>query len=280
MSGRTTRTRLLAATTLAVAALSLTACGSGAAKDEGAATTSVAPTASATQQAETPTKTPTGDTTTEPEDGSSGSTAGSTSGSTAGSTGGSKSGGTTTGAGTGTATGGKSGGTTSAGSSGSGGSNGSGGNSGANASTSGGGDDTSGPSRNKQCGAGNTKTTATPVARPLNHMLFTVTNTGSGLCDLLGYPVARFGEAQSVPPVIEETHPQAVVTLAPGESGYAGVILSAADGSGQDGYTTTSLTVGFTNGTTARPRLAGKGVYVDSSLRVTYWQSSMDDALN
>ncbi|MFE4305439.1 DUF4232 domain-containing protein [Streptomyces sp. NPDC056891] len=285
MSGRTTRTRLLAATTLAVAALSLTACGSGAAKDEGAATTSVAPTASATQQAETPTKTPTGDTTTKPEDGSSGSTAGSTSGSTAGSTGGSKSGGsksggTATGAGTGTATGGKSGGTTSAGSSGSGGSNGTGGNSGANASTSGGGDDTSGPSRNKQCGAGNTKTTATPVARPLNHMLFTVTNTGSGLCDLLGYPVARFGEAQSVPPVIEETHPQAVVTLAPGESGYAGVILSAADGSGQDGYTTTSLTVGFTNGTTARPRLAGKGVYVDSSLRVTYWQSSMDDALN
>ncbi|MCX5230066.1 DUF4232 domain-containing protein [Streptomyces sp. NBC_00233] len=274
MSGRTTRTRLLAATTLAVAALSLTACGSGAAKDEGAATTSVAPTASATQPAETPTTTPTGNTTTEPG-GSSGTTTGSTSGSTAGSTGGStnggsKNGGTTTG----TTTGGKSGGTASAGS------NGSGGNSGANASTSGGGDGASRPSMNKQCGAGNTKTTATPVARPLNHMLLTVTNTGSGLCDLLGYPVARFGEAQSVPPVIEETHPQAVVTLAPGESGYAGVILSAADGSGQHGYTTTSLTVGFTDGTTARPRLAGKGVYVDSSLRVTYWQSSMDDALN
>ncbi|WP_406064406.1 DUF4232 domain-containing protein [Streptomyces sp. NBC_01077] len=279
MSGRTTRTRLLVATTLAVATLSLTACGSGAAKDEGAAATSVEPTASATQPAETPTTTPAGSPTAKPQGGSSGKTAGSTSGSTAGSnggsanggsTGGSKNGGTTTGA----TTGGKSGGTTSAGSSGSGG------NSGANTSTSGGGDDTSGPSRNKQCGAGDTKTTATPVARPLNHMLLTVTNTGSALCDLLGYPVARFGEAQSVPPVIEETHPQAVVTLAPGESGYAGVILSAADGSGQHGYTTASLTVGFTDGTTARPRLAGKGVYVDSSLRVTYWQSSMDDALN
>ncbi|MFF3837399.1 DUF4232 domain-containing protein [Streptomyces sp. NPDC001930] len=266
MSGRTTRTRLLAATTLAVAALSLTACGSGAAKDEGAATTSVAPTASATQPAETPataptptpTPTPTGNTTTKPKDGS---------------TGGSKNGGTSTGA----TTGGKSGGTTSAGSSGSGGNGGSGG---ASASASGGGGDTSGPSRNKQCGAGNTKTTATPVARPLNHMLLTVTNTGSASCDLLGYPVARFGEAQAVPPVIETTHPQAVVTLAPGESGYAGVILSAADGSGQHGYTTTSLTIGFTNGTIARPRLAGKGVYVDSSLRVTYWQNSMDDALN
>ncbi|MEV4943228.1 DUF4232 domain-containing protein [Streptomyces zaomyceticus] len=278
MSGRTTRTRLLAATTLAVATLSLTACGSGAAKDEGAALTSTAPTGSATQPVETPAATPTGDTTTKPRGGSSGSSTGSASGSTAGATGGSANGGATGGAknggtSTGTATGGKSGGTTSAGSSGSG-------DSGANSSASGGGDNESGPSRNKQCGAGNTRTTATPVARPLNHMLLTVTNTGPGLCDLLGYPVARFGEAQSVPPVIASTHPQAVVTLAPGASGYAGVILSAADGSGQHGYTTTSLTVGFTDGTTASPRLAGKGVYVDSSLRVTYWQSSMDDALN
>ncbi|MCX4984827.1 DUF4232 domain-containing protein [Streptomyces sp. NBC_00572] len=255
MSGRTTRSRLLAATTLAVAALSLTACGSGTgtAKDEGAAATSVAPTTSAPQPAETttPTTPPKSNTSTKPQDGSSGTTSGTS---------------------TGTTTGGKTGGTTSAGS------GGSGGNSGASASASGG--DDSGPSRNKQCGAGNTKITATPVARPLNHMLLTVTNTGSARCDLLGYPVARFGEAQSVPPVMEETHPQAVVTLAPGESGYAGVILSAADGSGQHGYTTTSLTVGFTNGTTAKPPLAGKGVYVDSSLRVTYWQSSMDDALN
>lgn len=254
MSGRTTRTRLLAATTLAVAALSLTACGSGAVKDEGAATTSVAPTV--TQSAATPATPTAGSTTTQPRGGSSEGTAGST--------GGAKNGGTTTGA----ASGGKSGGTGSSGSA----------SGGADASASGG--DSDGPSRNKQCGAGNTRTTATPVARPLNHMLLTVTNTGSGLCDLLGYPVARFGEAQSVPPVIEETHPQAVVTLAPGESGYAGVLLSAADGSGQHGYTTTSLTVGFTDGTTARPKLAGKGVYVDSSLRVTYWQGSMDDALN
>ncbi|MFD5371555.1 DUF4232 domain-containing protein [Streptomyces sp. NPDC127103] len=254
MSGRTTRTRLLAATTLAVAALSLTACGSGAVKDEGAATTSVAPTA--TQSAATPATPTAGSTTTRPRGGSSEGTAGST--------GGAKNGGTTTGA----ASGGKSGGTGSSGSA----------SGGTGASASGG--DSDGPSRNKQCGAGDTRTTATPVARPLNHMLLTVTNTGSGLCDLLGYPVARFGEAQSVPPVIEETHPQAVVTLAPGESGYAGVLLSAADGSGQHGYTTTSLTVGFTDGTTARPKLAGKGVYVDSSLRVTYWQGSMDDALN
>ncbi|MGW2303341.1 DUF4232 domain-containing protein [Streptomyces sp. NPDC001809] len=256
MSARTTRTRLLAATTLTVAALSLTACGGGAVKDEGAATSSVSPTGSTSQPAGQPTTPSEGGTTT--PGGSAGTTAGSTGGSSGSGSGGSGNGGTAT------ATGGKNGGGTG----------------GKGGTASGGSGGTDKPSPNKQCGAGNTRTTATPVARPLNHLLLTVTNTGSGRCDLLGYPVARFGEAQSVPPVVEETHPQAVVTLGPGESGYAGVLLSAADGSGQHGYTTTSLTVGFTDGTTSRPRLAGKGVYVDSSLRVTYWQGSMDDALN
>ncbi|MEU4077917.1 hypothetical protein DEJ45_04370 [Streptomyces venezuelae] len=263
MSGRLTRTRLLAATTVAVAALSLTACGGGDVKDEGAAVSSsspAAPTASASRSAGAPAATPTDGSATKP-----GEEAAGTSG------GGSKNGGSTTGGstGSGSTTGGKTGSSTSGGGKGTG----------SNGSTTGGNDDGNGPSRTP-CGAKNTKTTATPLSRPLNHMLLTVTNTGSGLCELLNYPVARFGEAQSVPPVIEATKPQAVVTLAPGESGYAAVILSAADGSGTGGYTTSSLTIGFADESTSTPRLGGKGVYVDSSLRVTYWQTSMDDALN
>ena len=120
---------------------------------------------------------------------------------------------------------------------------------------------------------------ATVVSRPLNHLLLTVTNTGTRNCDLTGYPIARFGEAQSVPPVAEETHPQAVVTLAPGESGYAGVLLSAADGSGGNGYTAKTLQVGFDKGRGATPALPAKGVYVDDRLTVTYWQQTLDDAL-
>lgn len=115
---------------------------------------------------------------------------------------------------------------------------------------------------------------------PLNHLLLTVTNTGSKNCDLTGYPIARFGEAQSVPPVAEQTHPQAVVTLAPGESGYAGVLLSAGDGSGGNGYTAKTLVVGFAKGATSTPALPAKGVYVDDKLTVTYWQQSLDDALS
>ena len=137
------------------------------------------------------------------------------------------------------------------------------------------------------CEGSNTKTVAAPLTRPVNHMLLTVTNTGSRSCFLYGYPAVRFGEAQAVPPVIEESQPQAVVTLKPGESGYASVSLSATDGSGSNGHTVKSLAVYFHGrsgnesvGAGAHPSLPAKGVYVDDSLKVTYWQQSMDDAIN
>ncbi|MCX5559686.1 DUF4232 domain-containing protein [Streptomyces sp. NBC_00038] len=132
-----------------------------------------------------------------------------------------------------------------------------------------------------RCSSTTTRTTATEVSRPLNHLLLTVTNIGSGNCNLIGYPAVRFEEAQSVPPAFEDSKPQAVVTLAPGESGYASVLLSAADGSGSNGYTAKSLSVLLNNSTgdASHPSLPAKGVYVDDSIGVSYWQSTMADAL-
>ncbi|MFE4998706.1 DUF4232 domain-containing protein [Streptomyces mirabilis] len=234
MSARTARTRLLAATTVALAALALTACDNGkGVRDEG-------PSAASHSSSQPTASTADGGTTAKPA------------GETGGSTAAPKK--TTT---PGTTTAGTSGGSGSAG-------------------KNGGGTTTT---RNPACNGANTKTTATEVSRPLNHLLLTVTNTGAKNCDLTGYPIARFGEAQSVPPVAESTHPQAVVTLTPGESGYAGVLLSAADGSGSNGYTAKTLVVGFAKGSSATPALPAKGVHVDDKLTVTYWQQSLDDAL-
>ncbi|MFF4843610.1 DUF4232 domain-containing protein [Streptomyces collinus] len=136
------------------------------------------------------------------------------------------------------------------------------------------------------CEGSTTRTVATPLSRPVNHLLLTVTNTGGKSCHLYGYPAVRFGEAQAVPPAIEDSRPQAVVTLGPGESGYASVNLSAADGSSTDGHTVHSLTVYFHGrsggesvGTGAHPPLPSQGVRVDDSLAVTYWQQSLDDAV-
>jgi hypothetical protein len=246
MSARTNRTRLLAATTVALTALALSACDNGkGVRSEGPGESSPAASASSSQPAA---QTAGGGTTAKPAGTGTGSSAGrshakengSGTGSTGGSTGGSA------------------------------GKNGTGSKGGSPARTG---------SRNVACDGSDTKTTATVVSRPLNHLLLTVTNTGTRNCDLTGYPIARFGEAQSVPPVAEETHPQAVVTLAPGESGYAGVLLSAADGSGGNGYTAKTLQVGFDKGRGATPALPAKGVYVDDRLTVTYWQQTLDDAL-
>ncbi|GGS89634.1 DUF4232 domain-containing protein [Streptomyces violaceus] len=143
------------------------------------------------------------------------------------------------------------------------------------------------PATRVSCNGTNTTVTAQPVRRPLNHMLITVKNTGSKMCDLTYYPVLRFDEMQWAPRPIEDSKPQAVTTLAPGESGYAGVLLSAADGSGEGGTTGHKLTVGFqgrtpnsSGGPSALPALPAKGVYYDSSLSATYWLRDMDDALS
>ncbi|MFJ2233417.1 DUF4232 domain-containing protein [Streptomyces sp. NPDC087859] len=172
--------------------------------------------------------------------------------------------------------------TGSSGGTGSSGSSGSSGTSGSSGSTGGSADSASDSSATTvACAKTSTRTTATAVSRPLNHLLLTVTNTGSKNCTLVDYPAVRFGEAQSVPPAFEDSKPQAVVTLAPGESGYASVLLSAADGSGSNGYTAKSLEVYFNAAanTAATPSLPAKGVYVDDSIRVSYWQSTMADAL-
>ncbi|MFG2691768.1 DUF4232 domain-containing protein [Streptomyces sp. NPDC048405] len=239
---RITRTRLFAATTVALAALSLTACEG----DE--LTGSPAPESSTSASA----------------DGNSARPAGGAKGD-AGDTGD-------------TGATGSTGSTGSAGSAGNGKAPGSGADkaSGGNAS---GGTDGSDSEVPGACSAADVRITAANAPRPINHLLLTATNTGSKTCALPPYPAARFGEAQAVPPVAESSKPQSLTTLAPGESGYAGVRLSSGDGSGENGYETTALTIPFEDGSIARVKLPSGGVYVDTALTVTYWQTSASNAL-
>ncbi|GGU60031.1 DUF4232 domain-containing protein [Streptomyces lavendofoliae] len=135
------------------------------------------------------------------------------------------------------------------------------------------------------CGA-DAKVTYTAVSRPLNHALLTLTNTGSTPCNAYHAPLLRFDDAQAATAVDHGSRPQAVVTLAPGESAYASITLAAADGSGSEGGTARKVSVGFAprsgeGSTGAAPAVVTlpTGTYTDSSATVTHWQSSMDDAL-
>ncbi|MFE7119470.1 DUF4232 domain-containing protein [Streptomyces sp. NPDC057654] len=145
--------------------------------------------------------------------------------------------------------------------------------------------DDSGPTE-LACTGDNLDVTAQALTRPSHYLLLTATNTGGQACNAYYYPMLRFGEDQSVSAApMEDTKPQAVVTLQPGESAYAGVALGA---DGEHGRTADSLAVYFSGadsgegstGSAAHPALPGGSAYYDDNAQVTYWQREKADAIN
>ncbi|MFF4398217.1 DUF4232 domain-containing protein [Streptomyces sp. NPDC001480] len=134
------------------------------------------------------------------------------------------------------------------------------------------------------CTAANTKLTVTEVSRPINHLLLKATNTGTKPCYAYSAPFLRAGaDAQAPVAWNEDSTPQAVVTLKPGESAYAGVLTSSPDGEG--GGTEKTLGVIFADrngGATDKEKtlnLPNGGVFFNSAAAVTYWQDNAADAL-
>ncbi|MFJ1551414.1 DUF4232 domain-containing protein [Streptomyces sp. NPDC088246] len=134
------------------------------------------------------------------------------------------------------------------------------------------------------CTGSNTKVTVSKVSRPINHLLLTATNTGSVPCYAYHAPALGFDDAQAAFPVLRDSIPQAVVTLAPGQSAYASIGLSG-EPDGQELHKGTHLTVYFTgksnHGSTGAPAkltLPAGTTWGDNGF-VTYWQSEMSDAL-
>ncbi|MEU5642565.1 DUF4232 domain-containing protein [Streptomyces milbemycinicus] len=120
------------------------------------------------------------------------------------------------------------------------------------------------------------------VQRPVNYMVLEVNNHAGVDCNMPGYPILKFGEdAQAATPVYEDSKPQAVVTLAPGKTAYAGIRTSSADGSGTNGYKATSLEVYLQGSDDSKSvELPGGSVYIDDTAQVTYWQSDLANALD
>ncbi|MFF1377134.1 DUF4232 domain-containing protein [Streptomyces sp. NPDC058308] len=136
------------------------------------------------------------------------------------------------------------------------------------------------------CTGGTVTVRVTEAPRPANHLLITATNTGPTPCFAYGAPYLRFDDAQAPADTRTGSVPQAVVTLKPGQSAYAGVMTSAADGSGVHGRTAHRIGVLFAGrsmdgsvGKEAAVELPAGGVYVDSTATTTSWQTSPEAAL-
>lgn len=133
------------------------------------------------------------------------------------------------------------------------------------------------------CTTANTKITVSEVTRPINHLMVTATNTGSVACNAFNAPYLRFDQGQAAVPFIEASKPQAVTTIAPGESAYAAIATS---GDGENGRDATELSLSFANaagdgsvGASKSLAIPGDSVYIDDSHQVTYWQSDLQDAI-
>ncbi|MCX2922351.1 DUF4232 domain-containing protein [Streptomyces sp. NEAU-W12] len=143
---------------------------------------------------------------------------------------------------------------------------------------------TKGASSAVTCTTANTKLTVTEATRPINHLLLKATNTGTEPCYAYSAPYLRAGADAQVPlPWAEETTPQAVVVLEPGESAYAGITTYSPDGEG--GSTAKTLGVSLTDkkGNAINEertlKLPNGGVFFNSAATVTYWQDNPADAL-
>ncbi|MFG2148677.1 DUF4232 domain-containing protein [Streptomyces sp. NPDC048696] len=139
----------------------------------------------------------------------------------------------------------------------------------------------SGSGKAVTCTGSNIKLTATPVARPINHVLLTATNTGKTTCYAYDAPAVKFSNAQSPVPVDKDTIPQAVVTLAPGESAYA-MVRTQGEPDGTDPYMTSQVVVYFrgsvgmeSTGRSAYASLSKPVGVVDAQAMATYWQTSV-----
>lgn len=143
-----------------------------------------------------------------------------------------------------------------------------------------------GPGGPGDCSTDMLKLTIEPLREPINHVMIEAKNISQLPCHLNKYPMLRTYQAQPTPiPAAEATKPASAIVLLPGASAYAGVMTSAADGSGTSGKNIPALLLQL------QPSAGGGGVgrpasvamppgsqYIDSAAVVTYWESDVQTA--
>lgn len=133
------------------------------------------------------------------------------------------------------------------------------------------------------CTVGNSKIQASKVTRPVNHLLLTLTNASGSTCYAYGAPYVGFDDEQSTVAIIEESQPQAVVSVPPGGHAYA-VVATSGDGAHGRKVSQMRLSMmgrgmnGSVGGSATNP-VPGGSLYIDDSHQVSYWQSDVSDAL-
>ncbi|MBZ9595349.1 DUF4232 domain-containing protein [Streptomyces erythrochromogenes] len=125
---------------------------------------------------------------------------------------------------------------------------------------------------------------AVPPTKDDSKLLLTVVNTGPKACLLTTYPVLRVKDGHGrLVAVFENSKPETPVVLGPGKEAYAGLL--ARQGGKGAGTRTTDLALAphgqspeEDTGEGMLLQLPSSGVYMDDKARVTYWQSTSENA--
>lgn len=147
----------------------------------------------------------------------------------------------------------------------------------------------SGRAKPVDCTTSSLKFAIKEVKSPLNHVLFTAANTGSKPCRIYRYPALRLSENSQVEATrLGQSQPQAVVTLDPGATAYAGLITASVDRNSQTKVTTSSIGLSL-HGPDAGDLSTENGVDVpvpggslyveEDNAQVTFWQDNVSEAL-
>ncbi|MFM9698944.1 DUF4232 domain-containing protein [Streptomyces europaeiscabiei] len=122
-------------------------------------------------------------------------------------------------------------------------------------------------------------------SKDARHLLLIVQNAGDKKCNLYRYPHVRLGDGRNTARVIKESdpHPGKPVTLAPGEEGYAALLVNGP----MDEYEAKSITLSLQGRKSGSS--AGKPIdvpmpvptlYANDFQRVTYWTTAPGYALD
>ena len=122
-------------------------------------------------------------------------------------------------------------------------------------------------------------------SKDARHLLLIVQNAGDKKCNLYRYPHVRLGNGRTTAPVIKESDPNpgVPVTLAPGEEGYAALLVNGP----MDEYEAKSITLSLQGRKSGSS--AGKPIdvpmpvdtlYANDFQRVTYWTTAPGYALD
>ncbi|MGW2268873.1 DUF4232 domain-containing protein [Streptomyces yangpuensis] len=125
---------------------------------------------------------------------------------------------------------------------------------------------------------------AVPPAKDDSKLLLTVVNTGPKACLLTSYPVLRIKDGHGrLVAVLENSRPRTPVVLGPGKEAYAGLL--ARQGGKGAGTLTTDLALAphgqspeEDTGEGTLLQLPSGGVHMDDMARVTYWQTTSENA--